>query len=385
MAVAVAGVALADAKAERTTAAVFAAIPAADAGAITRLWADLASRAVDDNAFFHPDFVIPAVAATGDAVSIAGITDPIGRLDAVAPFTRTRLGRIAPAVRLWAHKYAPLGAPLVAAGALDAGVAALVEGLAPEGSGRSVIVPDLPIDSSIARALVRLAQTSGRPLSFLDAHERAMLKRSEAGADLRAGLAGRRRKELGRQMRRMEEIGAVSLVSMTKPEGVRAGFEEFLALEKAGWKGREGSALASSPGTAAFGRTVIGARPGGARIDMIRVGARPVAIVVTLIAGATAWTWKIAYDEPFARFSPGAQLMLEAPARIFADRRVQRIDSCAVADHPMIDRLWPERLPIATLVLGPSGGGALHKLGLAAARAEIAARAKARQLRDRYR
>ena len=50
----------------------------------------------------------------------------------------------------------------------------------------------------------------------------------------------------------------------------------------------------------------------------------------------------------------------------------------------MIDRLWPERRGIATFVLGPPGGGALFSVGLAAARAELVARANVRQLRDRF-
>jgi hypothetical protein len=36
---------------------------------------------------------------------------------------------------------------------------------------------------------------------------------------------------------------------------------------------------------------------------------KPVAMLVTFIARETAYTWKIAHDEAFARFSPGAQLM----------------------------------------------------------------------------
>ena len=106
-------------------------------------------------------------------------------------------------------------------------------------------------------------------------------------------------------------------------------------------------------------------------------------MVVCLIAGAAVYPWKTAYDEAYAQFSPGAQLMLEAPARMFSNRQVTLIDSCATADHPMIDRLWPERRGIATYVLGPPGGGTLFEIALAAARVELAARNNARQLRDR--
>jgi hypothetical protein len=186
-------------------------------------------------------------------------------------------------------------------------------------------------------------------------------------------------------MRRLGDLGSVSIETTVDADRVRARFEEFLALEAAGWKGRRGSALASTAATAEFAREVVFNRSdaGAARIDSIRVGARPIAIVVGFVAGATAFTWKIAYDEAYARFSPGAQLMLRVATSFFSDPAVARIDSCAAANHPMVDHLWPGRMAIGTLVVGPRGGGAVHRVGLAAANAEIFARANARRLRDR--
>ena len=178
-------------------------------------------------------------------------------------------------------------------------------------------------EGPIAEAVRTIAFRSGRPLAFLDEHRRAMLARSAAAGDLRRRLSSGRRKELGRQLRRLGDAGPVAFTSDVEPDCVRARFEEFLALEQAGWKGRQGTALASSAVTAAFSREALFnlAEAGKARIDSLRVGAHPVAIVVSLIAGAAAYTWKIAYDEAYAQFSPGVQLMLEAPAHLFADGR----------------------------------------------------------------
>src|SRR5262249_10566175 len=68
---------------------------------------------------------------------------------------------------------------------------------------------------------------------------------------------------------------------------------------------------------------------------------------ITLSSGDRAWTWKIAYDEAYARFSPGVQLMLEVTETLLADNSVAQVDSCATADHPMIDHLWRERLALS--------------------------------------
>jgi hypothetical protein len=47
----------------------------------------------------------------------------------------------------------------------------------------------------------------------------------------------------------------------------------------------------------------------------------------------------------------------------------------------MIDRLWPGRIAVGTLVVGPPGGGLLHRAGVAAAKAEAMARASLKRLR----
>jgi hypothetical protein len=106
-------------------------------------------------------------------------------------------------------------------------------------------------------------------------------------------------------------------------------------------------------------------------------------MLVTLLAGRTAYSWKIAYDETFARFSPGVQLMLEAGRALLADRVVTRIDSCAVADHPMVDHVWKDRLAIGTMIIGPRGGGMIHGAGVTAAKAELSARGLVRRLKQR--
>ncbi len=357
----------------------FATVPGSAALALVPEWAALAAHSIGDNLFFHPDFALPAIRHLNPGVALATVSYGDRRLAALAPFTRTRLGHIAPAARLWAHDYAPLGLPLVDEASVDDGVAALLSGLAPAGSGLSLIAADLPIESRVARALVAAAISEGRPVDMLDGHVRASLAR---GAEPRSEIATRRRKEFSRQMRRLKEIGEVTFVHAIEPAEVRARFEMFLALEAGGWKGKRHTALISSSETAEFAREAVAnrAEAGAVRVDSIDLGGNPIAMVVTFAAGATAYTWKIAYDEAYARFSPGVQLMLELPQHLFSDPTLMQIDSCAAAHHPMIDHLWSGRLAVGTVVIGPPGGSAMHRIGLAAARAELATKAKVRNL-----
>jgi CelD/BcsL family acetyltransferase involved in cellulose biosynthesis len=348
-----------------------------EAAALAGEWRELAGRAVEPNHFFLPDVVLPAMRRFAQGVRVLAIHGAGGRLIAVAPVTLTRLGRIAPALRLWSHSFGPFGAPLVAAGAVEEAAALMIE------AAPTVILPDVPLEAPLNRVLQQAARQTGRSAHVLAAHRRAALFRSTAVKDIRAALPTRRRKEFARQMRRLAEHGPVAIDSATAPDAVAAAFEEFLALEAAGWKGRGATAILSDPVIADFARTVVAKRAaaGGVRVDALRVGAKPIAVVVTFLAGTSAWTWKVAFDETHSRFSPGAQLMLDLPGRIFADERIERIDSLATADHPMIDHLWRDRLAIGTLVVG--SGGPMHRLALLSEKAERRARAGARRLRER--
>src|SRR5262249_45171691 len=144
-------------------------------------------------------------------------------------------------------------------------------------------------------------------------------------------------KELRRQRRRLEESGALVHMAASGPAAAVA-LTDFMALEAAGWKGRSGGAARAHAATEAFMReavTALGAE-GDARIDRLIHDGHPVAASITLRSGNAAWFWKIAYDEAFARSSPGVQLTLDLTRDLLADASLAHTDSCATAGHPMI-------------------------------------------------
>jgi hypothetical protein len=62
-------------------------------------------------------------------------------------------------------------------------------------------------------------------------------------------------------------------------------------------------------------------------------------MLVNFITPPGAYSFKTAYDEAYARFSPGMLLQLENLA-LLERPEVQWADSCAAEGHPMIERLW---------------------------------------------
>ncbi len=186
-------------------------------------------------------------------------------------------------------------------------------------------------------------------------HERALLERRVDGGYLDS-MQGHRRRELNRLGRRMEaELGCSA--SVTDEPTQEDAYEAFLALESSGWKGRSATALGADPDHADFFRRICRAFGEKDRLELLclRVGERRVAMKCNLYAGEGGFCFKIAYDEELARFSPGVQLEREN-VRVFAEQRTELWqDSCAHPENTMINRLWPDRRTISTIMLTRAG------------------------------
>jgi hypothetical protein len=121
-----------------------------------------------------------------------------------------------------------------------------------------------------------------------------------------------------------------------------------LRLEAAGWKGRAGTAASGQEELDRFVRAAVEGLAGEGRVSIERLllDGQAIAAAIVLRSGHSAWFWKIAYDEAFARYSPGVMLSVVLTDDLLEDLTVTRTDSCATANHPMIDRLWRERLAL---------------------------------------
>ena len=127
-------------------------------------------------------------------------------------------------------------------------------------------------------------------------------------------------------------------------------------MEASGWKGKAGTALASRAEDAAFYREVTArfGASGKLRLYSLEVGGETLAMQTNFCASRSLFDWKVAYDERFARYGPGAQLQLRV-LDLAREDGLRWIDSCADLgdDHQL--RLSPDRRRIATLVIGAGG------------------------------
>jgi Acetyltransferase (GNAT) domain len=86
----------------------------------------------------------------------------------------------------------------------------------------------------------------------------------------------------------------------------------------------------------------------------IRLDERPIAMLANFIAPPAAFSFKTAYDEDYARFSPGVLLQMDN-LNLLNRADLTSCDSCAAPDHPMIDSIWRERRTVVRMSIGIGG------------------------------
>src|SRR3546814_13945194 len=65
-------------------------------------------------------------------------------------------------------------------------------------------------------------------------------------------------------------------------------------------------------------------------------------MLVNFLCPPGGFSFKTAFDEDYARFSPGV-LLQQANLDLLEDPKIAWVDSCAAPGHPMIDSVWRER------------------------------------------
>jgi CelD/BcsL family acetyltransferase involved in cellulose biosynthesis len=323
-------------------------------------WRELAARALEPNIFYEPAFALPAARVFGrdaGAVLVWSGTSP-RKLLGLFPARNVprRYGLKLPLLFGWSHPYAPLGTPLVEREAAEPAIAAWLAHLADSADLPGlVLLPYLTADGPFAAALDAIVRRAQMPTADFNRHQRAQLVPDRARLSFVERSVGRHKlKELRRCVRRLGDIGALLFTTETEPDAVAAAIEDFFKLEARGWKGRAGTAAALHDDVRRFMTAAVAGLAAEAKVTVSRIfiDGSPIAVTMTLRSADTAWFWKIVYDENFAKYSPGVVLTLAVSEDLIEDAGLVRTDSCATANHPMIDHIWRERLTLCDRLIG---------------------------------
>ncbi|MER9404555.1 GNAT family N-acetyltransferase [Mesorhizobium caraganae] len=323
----------------------------------------LCTRTIEPNVFFNPRFLAPAMPRLEDReVKLAVIRDGDeyrNRLRLLVPFSVERpavpLG--VPVMRTWSSPFGPIGTPLVDHDD-PIGVVEDFFGMLSRPHlklPKVFVLPDMRLDGPLASVLATVAEARGLTMVTTGKADRPVLESTLDGeAYLKTSLRAHHHREFRRLKRRLGDLGKLEHIVARGPDEIRHAIESFLTLEAAGWKGRERTAMAIDRYRAAFAREAVHrlAEHDMCRIHSLTLDGRTIACLVVFVEAGVAYTWKTAYDETLATYSPGTLLMIEVTKQHLDDPNVMMTDSCAVPDHPVMSRLWSERKPMGSLVIG---------------------------------
>ncbi len=338
------------------------AIPAA----WDRPWQALATRASEPNAFCESWFLRASAAhlplpENGKIIAVWRGPELLGLMPL---FVARRYGRVPLAhVQNWLHYHCFLGTPLIRSGSEEAFWHAALDALdaarwAPAFLHLTGLVANGPVCAALSRvrrtdivyrSMRALLESPLSPTAYFETHVRK-----------------KKRKEIGRLQSRLRDHGVVAFEHLSADGPVDDWTSAFLTLEASGWKGRAGTALGEDPATRAFFAAAVRGAFAARKLDMLRLtlDGTPIAMLVNFIAAPGSFSFKIAFDEAYARFSPGVLIQLEN-LDILSRQDIAWMDSCASEDHPMINSLWAERREIVRVTVPLRGAGRRSVFGIA--------------------
>ena len=357
-------------------------LPADQAERLAPEWADLAAHASEPNPYGESWFVRASLRHLARSeVRLGEVRDGGTLLGLVPLLIEPRYGRVPVRhVQNWCHHHHFLGTPLVRAGHEQAFWRALILALddaqwAPGFLHIRGITEGGPVQLGLQQA----AGSLSREAALVHRETRAFLHSDRSPQDYyEQAVRKKKRKEIARLQNRLGELGPVFARTLQNADELEAWCDDFLQLEFRGWKGEAKSALACRPATEAFFREAVAGAHEAGRLQFLRLDLveRPLAMLVNFLTPPGSFSFKTAFDEDFARFSPGVLLQIEN-LKILERSDIDWMDSCASEQHPMIDSLWRERRSVVRMTV-PLAGARRRASFLAARFLEQASAARRR-------
>lgn len=326
-------------------------------------WNELSGQVADANAFYESFFLLaansPSLAHTLTKENdwrLTVVTDSkTESLIGFFPFVQSRGFAGLRQWSLWKSDFSFLSTPLIQAGSERIVLAAVLEHV--QKSRPHIDLIEFPMSLASGRIHQEwhgIIRDHLLTAFQYDHYCRAEL-RSQTDFDsyLNNSVGRHHFREYRRQRRRLESLGQLEYRSNRDPRHADAWANWFLELEAKGWKGEEKTAMLQHPEQANFFRELVqrGMKLGRVEMKGLFIDGEPIALACSLTNATGSFAFKIAFDENYRKYSPGIQLQLCITQDCHESEDQQWIDSCAIPNHPMINRLWSERRSIEHIIV----------------------------------
>lgn len=326
--------------------------------------ASLAAIAAEPNVFYEPFMLVPAMkwlAADDDLrlvlVFRSAPADAGPELIGFFPLNIRKTYNHFPVrtARLWKYRFCYSCSPLLHREHADQALCGFMEWFAGEpGYGRLLEVGMFRGHGPVHDLFVGWLWNARRPSLVDERWTRPWLQRGAcAESYLQMAMSGRHRKGLEKKEKKLRQHGTLEYASASSEAEVIGWIEDYLAMERKGWRGQRGIACSSRPGEAEFLREALPAAWKVQRLEMIglRLAGKLIAIKINLTAPGGSFAFMISYDEAFSSYSPGLLLEVENLRRFHENPTAIWMDSCADQNSPLFTRVWTGKTIIETLLI----------------------------------
>lgn len=348
---------------------------------IVPAWTRLAEVSVEPNVFFEPSVLIPAFRhlRASDvhivAVSAAQRRSPEAPrvLCGLFPIELRKTYRGLPirSAAMWRHIHCFLSSPLIRADVAQPVLRGFLEFITRGPLQVGIVDWDtVPGEGAFHAEWIEAARSMHAAWHLADVHRRALFVRRSDAEEFLSDWPRKRRQEITRLERRLSEQGTLQIRLYESGSDVEPWCDRFLNLEARGWKGAEGTAIGSIPSQRAFFCEALerAAVADQLQILSLELGGAPLAMKCNFLTHDGGFSFKIAFDEAWSKYSPGTILEKATVEHLhnsrFRGRPIRWMDSCAAPDHPMIDSLWPDRRVIQSMALAADRTAAKGALAL---------------------
>ncbi|QDV71536.1 hypothetical protein Poly24_52730 [Rosistilla carotiformis] len=328
-------------------------------------WQRLMETAIQPNLFFDPDFLIPALRHLNDRDAAVLVIEAPRRMHpegepvlcALMPLVAKRIYGLPLSGReIWKHDQCFDCTPLLRRDCDAEAWRFALEYLATEQGVQLLSMDTVSGQDRFANLITDHFHAASMTVFHRDAFTRAcFLPAPDAETYLNAQVSKSTRKGTQRLSRKLAERGELT-TRCAEEDDHATWIEEYIALEAAGWKGRQGTAFASSERGLGFFREMATRMLSKRKMQILKVSQdeRPISMMCDLTTSGRGAHFKTTFDETLHEYSPGLIAELEN-IPIMHDRGLEIVDSCADPDHSMINRVWPDRIRFQSLVVALGG------------------------------
>eukprot|EP00435_Cladocopium_sp_Y103_P078011 s1_g1750.t1 len=324
-------------------------------------WEELLENALEENAYYHRGYCTALLNHIEKRPLKAIAIWKNQMLIALMPFVSDRLhwAGLMTVNKAWTTDYTTTSIPLIDRRHREDAISGLIDAMSAPMTGSNLwLMPNMSIEGPVTAALKAELVKRSLPSQNFDGFDRAVLaKRGGFEDHMKEHVSKKRRKDLRRNRKRLEDLGTVTWTAHDRGSDLDDAVDAFLRIEASGWKGERGTALDCTDATRAFAKQAFGVGNGDnvTRADVLRLDGTPIAVNLTLRSGDTGFTIKCAYDEAYKGQSAGLLLEEEMIRSVLEDNWIGRLDSSAVSGH-LITSFWNETIEIADMLIDTKEG-----------------------------